>query len=126
MGFGKKEKLSPRQNGPFEILKKVGEMAYRLALPSSLSGVHLVFHVSILWNYYSDSPYVLDFSSVQLDKDLTYVEEPVATLDTQVQNLRSKNIVSVKVQWRGPLVKDANWQTEHDMWRRYPHLLALQ
>ena len=48
MRFGKRGKLSPRYIGPFEVLKRVGEVAYELALPPGLSGVHLVFHVSML------------------------------------------------------------------------------
>ena len=97
MRFGKKGKLSPRYIGPFEILERVGEVAYRLALPPSLSAVHPVFQDSMLWKYHGDPSHVLDFSSVQVDKDLSYVEEPVAILDRQVRKLRSKNIASVKV-----------------------------
>ncbi|XP_070041312.1 uncharacterized protein [Nicotiana tomentosiformis] len=81
MRFGKKEKLSPRYIGPFEILERVGELAYKLALSPSLSAVLPVFHVFILQKYYGDPSHVLDFSSVQVVKDLTYVEEPVAILD---------------------------------------------
>ena len=81
MRFGKKGKLSPRFIGPFEILDRVGEVAYRLALPPSLSAVHPVFHVSMLRKYHGDSSHVLDFSTVQLDKDLTHEEELVAILD---------------------------------------------
>ncbi|XP_070004232.1 uncharacterized protein [Nicotiana sylvestris] len=78
--FGKKGKLSPRYIRPFEILDRVGEVAYRLALPPGLSAVHLVFHVSMLRKHI-DPSHVLDFSTVQLDKDLTYDEEPVAIPD---------------------------------------------
>nr|GEZ04778.1 reverse transcriptase [Tanacetum cinerariifolium] len=46
--FGIKGKLNPRFIGPFEILDRVGEVSYRLAVPPQLSHVHNVFHVSLL------------------------------------------------------------------------------
>ena len=61
MRFGKKGKLSPRYVGPFEVLEKIGEVAYRLALPPDLSHVHPVFHVSMLRKYVADSSHVLDY-----------------------------------------------------------------
>ncbi|XP_070057880.1 uncharacterized protein [Nicotiana tomentosiformis] len=100
MRFGKKGKLSRRYIGPFEILKRIGEVAYRLVPPPNISAVHPVFHFSMLRKYHGDPSHVLDFSSVQLDKDQSYVEEPVAILDRQVRNLRSKNIASVKYEMR--------------------------
>ncbi|XP_070048895.1 uncharacterized protein [Nicotiana tomentosiformis] len=84
MRFGNKGKLSPRFIGPFEVLRRVREVAYDLAFPPSLVGVHPVFHVSILRKYHDDLSQVLDFTSVQLDKDLSYVKEPVAILDRHV------------------------------------------
>jgi len=104
MMFGKNGKLSSRYIRPFEILERVGEVAYRLALPPSLTAVHPVFHVFMLRKYNGDPSHVLDFSSVHLDKDLSYVEDPVTILDRQVRKLRSKSIASVKVQWRSQLV----------------------
>ncbi|XP_070004708.1 uncharacterized protein [Nicotiana sylvestris] len=101
MRFGKKGKLSPRFIGPFEILDRVEEVTYRLALPPSLSVVHPVFHVSMLRKYHDDPSHVLDFRTVQLDKDLTYEDELVAIQDRQVCQLRSKSYPSVHVQWRG-------------------------
>ncbi|XP_070032219.1 uncharacterized protein [Nicotiana tomentosiformis] len=87
-----------------------------------LSGVHPVFRVSMLRMYYEDPSHVLDFSSVQLDKNLTYDEEQVAILDSQVRKLRLKDIASMKVQWRGKPVEEATWETKHNLWSRYPHL----
>ena len=49
--FDKRGNLSPRYIGPFEILERVGTVAYRLALPPSVSGVHQVFYVSMLRKY---------------------------------------------------------------------------
>ncbi|XP_070017767.1 uncharacterized protein [Nicotiana sylvestris] len=78
MRFGKKGKLSSRFIWPFELLQKIGEVAYELSLPPSLSSVHPLFHVSMLWKYIYDPSHVLDISTVQLDGDLTYDVELVA------------------------------------------------
>ncbi|XP_055826394.1 uncharacterized protein LOC129894772 [Solanum dulcamara] len=122
MRFGRKGKLSPRFIGPFEILARVGEVAYRLALPPSLSTVHNVFHVSMLRKYVPDESHVLSLNSVELGPDLTFEEEPIAILDRQVRKLRTKEIASVKVQWKHRSVGEATWETEADMHAKYPHL----
>ena len=64
--FGAREKLSPKYIGPFEILERVGEVAYRLALPPSLEGVHNVFHVSQLRRYIKNESHVLDYLELEL------------------------------------------------------------
>ncbi|XP_069151849.1 uncharacterized protein [Solanum lycopersicum] len=122
MRFGKKGKLSPRFIGPFEILSRVGEVRYKLALPPSLSTVHPVFHVSILRKYIPDESHVLSLDSVELGPDMTFEEEPIAIFDRQVQKLRTKEIASVKVQWKHRLVEEATWENESDMRARYPQL----
>ena len=58
--FGKRGKLSLRFIGPFEILKRVSTVAYRLALAPNMSGVHEIFHVSMLWRYTPDPTDVED------------------------------------------------------------------
>ena len=98
--FGKKGKLSARYINHFEILERVGVMAYRLALPPNLSMVNSVFHISMLRKYVPDPSHVITSQDVQLDQDLSYEEELVAILNTQVKKLRSKEIPSVKVLWR--------------------------
>ena len=77
MRFGKKGKLSPRYVGPFEILERVGDKAYRVALPPSLSTVHNVFHVSMLRKYISNPSYLLSYEPLELTPDLTYEQKPV-------------------------------------------------
>nr|GFC97068.1 putative reverse transcriptase domain-containing protein [Tanacetum cinerariifolium] len=81
--FGIKGKLSPRFIGPFEILDRVGEVSYRLALPPQLSHVHNVFHVSLLRGYKYHPLHVISYPLDQIRIDLSYVEEPEAILDLQ-------------------------------------------
>ncbi|XP_015054858.1 uncharacterized protein LOC107001245 [Solanum pennellii] len=122
MRFGKKGKLSTRFIGPFEILSRVGEVAYKLALPPSLSAVHPVFHISMLRNYIPDESHVLSLDSVELGPDLIFEEEPIAILDRQIRKLRTKEIDSVKVQWMHRSVGEAAWEIESDTRARYPQL----
>nr|GFC96695.1 putative nucleotidyltransferase, ribonuclease H [Tanacetum cinerariifolium] len=92
--FGIKDKLSPRFIGPFEILDRVGEVSYRLALPPQLSHVHNVFHVDLLRGYKYHPLHVISYPLDQIRTDLSYVEEPEAILDRQDRVLRKKNIPS--------------------------------
>ena len=85
--FGKQGKLTLRYIGPFEILKRVGTVAYQLALSPSLSGVHEVFHVSMLRKYTSDPAHVVDWGEITVDVDGTFDEGPVRILDSQDQVL---------------------------------------
>ncbi|XP_060211709.1 uncharacterized protein LOC132639265 [Lycium barbarum] len=124
MRFGKRDKLSPRYISPFEILRRIGEVSYELALPPGLSGVHPVFHISMLKKYHSDWSYIIHWDSVLLDENLSYEEEPIAILDRQVRKLRTKEIASVKVQWKDCPVEEATWETEADMRSRYPQLFG--
>ncbi|KAJ9135077.1 hypothetical protein P3X46_032296, partial [Hevea brasiliensis] len=77
MRFGRKGKLSPRFIGPYEVLERVGPLAYRLALPPELEKIHNVFHVSMLRRYRSDPSHVLPVEEIEVNPDLTYEEEPI-------------------------------------------------
>ena len=79
--FGKRGKLSPRFIGPFEILERVDTVEYHLVLPPSMSGVHQVFHVSMLWRYTSDPAHVVDWGEIEVDTDGTFEEGPVCIMD---------------------------------------------
>ena len=81
--FGKRGKLSPRFIRPFEILERIGTIAYRLALPPSMSSVHEVFHVSMLRTYMPDLAHVVDWGQIEVDTDGTFEEGPVCILDSR-------------------------------------------
>ena len=85
--FDKQGKLALRSIEPFEILERVGTIAYRLALSPSLSGVHGVFHVSMLQKYTPDPAHVVDWGEIIIDTDGTFEEGPVRILDSRDQVL---------------------------------------
>ena len=114
--------MSPRFVGPFEVLERMGKVAYRLPLPPSLSGVHNVFHVSILRKYIPDPSHVMDYEPLKLRDDLTYEEQPVKIVDNKEQELKRRTIRYVKVQWRNQFVREATWELEDEMKGKYPYL----
>ncbi|KAL0553648.1 hypothetical protein IC582_007548 [Cucumis melo] len=120
--FEKKGKLSPRFVGPFEILKQIGPVAYRLALTLSFSAVHDVFHVSMLRRYVADPTHVVHFESLQINEDLSYEEQPIEILAREVEMLCNRGISLVKVLWRNHGVEEAIWEREEDMRSQYPEL----
>jgi len=100
MRFEKSGKLSPRFIGPFEILKRIGEVAYRLALPFQLFRVHDMFHICMLRKYEPNPLHVLDWPDLGVDEDISYEERLVQVLDTGDQVLKGKTSSLVKVLWR--------------------------
>ncbi|KAF5958330.1 hypothetical protein HYC85_005555 [Camellia sinensis] len=124
MRFGKSGKLCPRFIGPFEILERIGEVVYRLALPPQLFGVHDVFHVSMLRKYEPDPSHVLDWTDLEVDEDASYEERPVRVLDRRDQVLRGKTIPLVKVLWKRHGVEEATWEYELEVHEKYPDMFV--
>ena len=85
MRFGKSGKLSPRFIGPYEVIEKVGPLAYRLALPPELEKIHNVFHLSMLRRYRSDPSHVVSSEIIKLTPNLTYEEESEEILTREVK-----------------------------------------
>ncbi|GKF20675.1 hypothetical protein Tco_0069313, partial [Tanacetum coccineum] len=103
--FGKRGKLNPRYVGPFKVVERVGEVAYKLELPEELSRVHNTFHVSNLKKCHADKPLAVQLDGLNLDDKLYFVEEPVEIVDREVKRLKRSRIPLVKVRWnskRGP------------------------
>ena len=120
--FGKHDKLSPRFIGPFEILERIGTVAYRLALPPSMSSVHEVFHVSMLRKYTADPAHVVDWGQIEVDTDETFEEGLVCIVDSRDQVLRHKTLRLVRVLWRHYGVEESTWEREYTMRATYPFL----
>ena len=122
MRFGRKGKLSPRFIGPYEVIEKLGPVAYKLALPLGLEKIHNVFHVSMLKRYRSDHSHVVSSETIDLRPDLKYEEEPIEILAQEVKELWNKRIPLVKVLWRNNKSEEATWESEEVMRHQYPQL----
>ncbi|GKC98147.1 putative reverse transcriptase domain-containing protein [Tanacetum coccineum] len=86
--FGKRGKSNPRYVGPFKVLGKVGEVAYKLELPEELSRVHNTFHVSNLKKCYADEPLVVPLDGLHFDNKLQFVEETVEIMNHEVKRFK--------------------------------------
>ena len=120
--FDKRGKLSPRFIGPFEILERVGTVAYQLTLPPSMSSVHEVFHVSMLQRYTPDPAHVVDWREFEVDSDGTFEEGSVCIMDSWDQVLRRKIVRLVRVLWQHRGVEESTWEHENTMRATYPFL----
>ena len=124
--FGKRGKLWSRFIRPFEIFERVGTIAYRLALSPSMSGVHEVFHVSMLRKYTPDPAHVVNWGQIEVDTDVTFEEGPVCILDSRDQVLQRKTVRLVRVLWRHYGVEESTWEREDTMRATYPFLLGMK
>ena len=122
--YGKKGKLVPRFIGPFKIVRKVGNVAYRLELPAQLSNVHPVFHVSMLRKYEPDPSHVIDHSDLILEDDASFEVKPVRVVDRSEKILRGKSIPLVRILWSRHGIQEETWELETKMRSKYPELFA--
>jgi hypothetical protein len=120
--FKVKGKLSPRYIGPFLIFRRVGEMAYQLELPDSLSDVHNVFHVSQLKKCLRVPEEQLPMEELSVQGDLTYTEYPIKILDILTRVTRNKVIKMCKVQWSHHGEDEATSEREEELRVDFPHL----
>ncbi|GKA69941.1 putative reverse transcriptase domain-containing protein [Tanacetum coccineum] len=120
--FGKKGKLAPRFVGPFEILERIGSVAYRLKLPEEFSDVHDTFHVSNLKKCLADANLHVPLDEIKVDKTLRFVEEPLEIMDREVKTLKRSKIPIVKVRWNSKRGPEFTWEREDYMKAKYPQL----
>ncbi|GKA11067.1 hypothetical protein Tco_0690500 [Tanacetum coccineum] len=110
--FRKKGKLPPRFVRPFEIIEKVGPIAYMLDLPKELDGVYDTFHVSNLKKCLADPTLQVPLDEIRVDDKLNFMEEPMEILEREFKKLKRNRIAIVKVRWnlkRGP---EFTWERE--------------
>jgi hypothetical protein len=90
-------KLEARYCGPFEILERIGLVAYMIAFPASMS-VHNVLHVSLLKKYIPNANHVIDLNVIQVEQEGAFQVHPVRILDQKIKQLWNRAIGLVKVQ----------------------------
>ena len=122
ISFRKQGKMSSRYIRPFEVLERVDTVTYRLALPSSLSSIHEVFHVTILQKYTPDPTHIVDLGELVVDADGTFEEGLVCIMGSQKRILRVKIVRLVKVLWQHRRVEEATWEQEDTVHANYPFL----
>ncbi|WMV25315.1 hypothetical protein MTR67_018700 [Solanum verrucosum] len=88
MRFSKKEKLSPRYVGPYQIVRHFDNVAYKLDLPSNLALVHPVFHESLLKKYFGDLTSNVNLESISVNEKISYKEVPVEILERQIHKVK--------------------------------------
>lgn len=117
----KSRKLTPKFIGPYQIIERVGTVAYRVALPSFLSRIHNVFHVSQLRKYIPDPSHVIKEDDIQLKDNLSFDVAPMRIEERRTKKLRNKEIPLVKVVWN-QTTGDTTWELESKMREQYPEL----
>ena len=115
-------KLAPRYYGPFQVIQKIGEVSYKLDLPSG-SLIHLVFHVSCLKAKLGDKV-VPRPTLPAINEDLVLTLELVLILDRKSIKLRSRTMTQVLVLWQGECKEDATWGILYDLQAKFPHFVG--
>ena len=87
-----------------------------------MSGIHEVFHVSMLWRYTPDPAHVVDWGEIEVDTDETFEEGLVCIMDSRDQVLRCKTVRLVRVLWRHRGVEESTWERKDTMRATYPFL----
>nr|GEX44834.1 putative reverse transcriptase domain-containing protein [Tanacetum cinerariifolium] len=108
--FGKKGKLAPRYVGPFEIVERVGQVAYWLKLPPELSCIHDTFHVSNIKKCLAESDAQIPLEEIKVDENLRFIKEPIEIVDRDVKRLKRQRIPLVKVRWNSRQGAEYTWE----------------
>ncbi|GJT27536.1 putative reverse transcriptase domain-containing protein [Tanacetum coccineum] len=122
--FGKKGKLAPRYIGQFEILERIGLVAYRLRLHEELNSVHDTFHVLNLKKCLTDANLHVPLNEINVEKTLRFVKQPVEIMDREIKKLKRRKIMLLKVRWNSKYGPEFTWEHEDQIRIKYPQLFV--
>jgi hypothetical protein len=122
--FGIKGKLAPRYIGPFKILEICGPVAYKLLLPPQMSAIHDIFHVSQLKKCIKVPSEIIEIPAIEIEPDLSYVEQPIKILDTKERVTRRKTVKMYKILWDHHTEEEATWEMESYLQQNFPTFLS--
>ncbi|GKF72360.1 hypothetical protein Tco_0208474, partial [Tanacetum coccineum] len=96
----------------FEVIERIGPVAYKMELPDKLRRIHNTFHVSNLKRCFMNDDVVIPLDEVKLDNKFHFVEEPVEIMDREVKWLKQSQILIVKVRWNSQRGAEFTWERE--------------
>jgi hypothetical protein len=120
--FSIKGKLVPRYVGPFKILEVCGPMAYRIHHPSQLAAIHNVFHISQLKKCIKVPTEIVESQAIEIEPDLSYIEQSFQILDTKERVTRRKKIKMYKILWNHH-TEEATWEAEDYLQKNFQEFL---
>ena len=123
MRLGSCAKLAPHYCGPFEILSRIGQVAYQLALPPNLR-VHNFFRIYVLNKYVHDATHDINWNDVQVEPEGYFLVELDCILERREITLQNRTIGQVKVQWKHLSPEEATWELESHMRDTHPNSIS--
>jgi hypothetical protein len=98
-------------------------VAYKIRLPSQLATIHDVFHISQLKKYVKVPTEIIETSAIEIEPDLSYIEQPIRILDTKERVTRRKTVKMYKILWDYHTEEEATWETESYLQQNFPNFL---
>ena len=123
LSLGACKKLSPIYCGPFRVVWSIGDIAYKLELPSHVH-IHNVFHVSLLKPFMLDNFFCL-CASIPIDETWTFEMVPKYLLDSREKTLRGRMIRDFLAKWKNYSIDDTSWVSEEELGKRFLKLVHL-
>jgi hypothetical protein len=112
-------KLAPKYYGPYQVLARIGKVAYKLQLPNN-TNIHPVFHVSLLKKKLGNQVVPVTQLPV-LDNNGIFKEEPIAILDSRFVQRGNKGVAQILVQWSNLAPEQATWESYDEVQQKFPH-----